>query len=413
MRFHGDLYSADRRFDENADSLRLGLKQQLSSRDVLLSSFIVQDLESSVDAGPLFGIGTDQKGYALEAQHIRKAEILTVQSGVVAAKQDETDRIRSSLPGFGASSSEFTDEMQRFGLYSYVHFSPADALALTVGFSVDDIDGMFVDRDAINPKLGLAWRATTRTTVRASAFETLFGSLTTSVQNAQPGLEPVQIAGFTQLLFGGAADQAQVRGVAIDHEWSPRLFVGWQAEVRETDRTAVSVLDPQSGPTAQALFEEHTQQAYLYWTPIDRVSLSARYEHGRYQSAPVPLFGYTDMKLDRLPLELRYFARGGLTAGVRASRIAQSGVFETPAPPPPPTGTPQPGPLGPSLAPGSDRFWIFDAFVGYRLPQRRGLLSLNADNLLDERFHFQDVDPSDSSLIPERMLSVRFTLAFD
>ena len=38
-----------------------------------------------------------------------------------------------------------------------------------------------------------------------------------------------------------------------------------------------------------------------------------------------------------------------------------------------------------TLAPGEDRFWVVDAFVGYRLPNRRGLLSLNADNLLDER----------------------------
>jgi outer membrane receptor protein involved in Fe transport len=60
-----------------------------------------------------------------------------------------------------------------------------------------------------------------------------------------------------------------------------------------------------------------------------------------------------------------------------------------------------------------DRFFILDAFVGYRLPHRRGLLSLNADNLLNERFQFQDIDPTNPSLIPERLLSFRFTLAFD
>ena len=67
----------------------------------------------------------------------------------------------------------------------------------------------------------------------------------------------------------------------------------------------------------------------------------------------------------------------------------------------------------PTLAPGEDRFWVLDAFVGYRLPNRRGLLSLTADNLLDESFQFQDVDPTNPSLFPERLISFRFTLAFE
>jgi outer membrane receptor protein involved in Fe transport len=70
-------------------------------------------------------------------------------------------------------------------------------------------------------------------------------------------------------------------------------------------------------------------------------------------------------------------------------------------------------PVPDTLAPGADRFWLVDAFVGYRLRNRRGLLSLNADNLLDRRFRFQDVDPEDTTLIPERLLSLRFTLSFD
>jgi outer membrane receptor protein involved in Fe transport len=87
--------------------------------------------------------------------------------------------------------------------------------------------------------------------------------------------------------------------------------------------------------------------------------------------------------------------------GVRTSRIEDHGIFATNTP------------TGRSLEPGADRFWLLDAFVGYRLPNRRGFLSLNADNLLDRRFRFQDADPEDTSLVPERLLSFRFTLAFD
>jgi hypothetical protein len=33
--------------------------------------------------------------------------------------------------------------------------------------------------------------------------------------------------------------------------------------------------------------------------------------------------------------------------------------------------------------------------------------------LLDESFQFQDIDPTNPSLFPERLVSFRFTLAFD
>jgi outer membrane receptor protein involved in Fe transport len=84
--------------------------------------------------------------------------------------------------------------------------------------------------------------------------------------------------------------------------------------------------------------------------------------------------------------------------------VEQQGLFELP----------QFSPFDPpAFAPGEDRFVTVDAFVSYRLPKRRGSLSLNADNLLDERFSFQDIDPTNPSLFPERLVSFRFTLAFE
>jgi hypothetical protein len=111
------------------------------------------------------------------------------------------------------------------------------------------------------------------------------------------------------------------------------------------------------------------------------------------------------MKTERLPVEMRYFFPTGWLAGARASRVRQRGELQngfrrSPFDPPP-------------LAHGESDFWVLDAFVGYRLANRRGLLSLNADNLLDEAFQFQDIDPTNPSLFPERLVSFRFTLAFE
>jgi outer membrane receptor for monomeric catechols len=144
--------------------------------------------------------------------------------------------------------------------------------------------------------------------------------------------------------------------------------------------------------------------------PNATLSISAGYEHGRYDSDLADLFGYTQMTTARLPLEIRYFARSGWTFGARASHVDQQIERQTTQLPSPddPTGEPLV-----SVLTGEDRFWVLDAFVGYRLANRRGLLSLNADNLLDEQFQFQDVDPTNPSLFPERLVSFRFTLAFD
>jgi outer membrane receptor protein involved in Fe transport len=106
------------------------------------------------------------------------------------------------------------------------------------------------------------------------------------------------------------------------------------------------------------------------------------------------------MRTQRLPLELRYFGAQGLTAGVRASWVHQEGVFGVRFP----SG---------QLKPGEDRFSVVDLSLGYRLPNRRGVLSFNVDNAFDEDFHFQDVDPENPSIMPERMAYLRFTLALD
>jgi hypothetical protein len=175
------------------------------------------------------------------------------------------------------------------------------------------------------------------------------------------------------------------------------LFVGWEASLRDTNRPQIV------GDTVQQVdLRERTQQGYLYWTPTDRVAVSARLEKGRYKNQPVSFFRFFTMELERLPLELRYFAPSGFTIGARAQAVHQAGSFAAP-------DSDDPA----DAIQGAERFWTLDTFVSYRLPKRRGSLSLNADNLLDEQFRFQDVDPFNPSLFPERLVSLRFTLSFD
>ena len=140
------------------------------------------------------------------------------------------------------------------------------------------------------------------------------------------GSSPCKYAGFTQFLLGGRGDQTRLGGVAVEHEVSDDLFVGWQADSRRTERIGTA---PFGGAPSSVLFtlREQVQQGYLYWLPLEQLSFSARYERGRYRSQPVEFLGYEDLNTTRLPLEVRYFGRSGLTTGVRASHVQQDGFF--------------------------------------------------------------------------------------
>ena len=67
---------------------------------------------------------------------------------------------------------------------------------------------------------------------------------------------------------------------------------------------------------------------------------------------------------------------------------------------------------------GAVAFWLLDASVGFRLPQRYGILSFSVRNLLDQRFDYLDVDsvrgdlPRTPRYVPDRTFFGQVTLSF-
>ena len=112
------------------------------------------------------------------------------------------------------------------------------------------------------------------------------------------------------------------------------------------------------------------------------------------------------MKTLSVPLTLRYFATNGIWAKFGVDWVHQTVErFPVPAdsPPNPPSG--------------EEDFALVNAAVGYRLPQRRGMLSVECKNLLKEEFRFQDDNFRRSQIVnpryvPGRTVFVRFNLAF-
>jgi hypothetical protein len=130
------------------------------------------------------------------------------------------------------------------------------------------------------------------------------------------------------------------------------------------------------------------------------VALSAEYQYEKLErdedNVGPELF--LELKTHRVPVAIKFFHPNGLSAQLQATYVDQKGDFGDP--------------LGAGVEQGEDDFWVVDGSLSYRLPKRLGLLSLEARNLFDEKLNFQDTDPSNPSIYPERFIFARITFAF-
>ena len=61
--------------------------------------------------------------------------------------------------------------------------------------------------------------------------------------------------------------------------------------------------------------------------------------------------------------------------------------------------------------PGSDKFWLVDLALKYRLPNRYGFLSAGVRNAGDKHFNYYDLDNNNPQILPTRIAFVQLTLA--
>ena len=104
-----------------------------------------------------------------------------------------------------------------------------------------------------------------------------------------------------------------------------------------------------------------------------------------------------------IPARATYFHPSGLFGGVAVTYVDQEVRREQGSP----------------LAEGDSSFTLTDLSVGYRLPKRRGQVSLTVQNLFDRDFKYQDdsyrtfsLEPYVSPYIPETTVMGRVTLSF-
>ena len=290
--------------------------------------------------------------------------------------------------------------VQHTNAYLYLNVRYPESATWTLGGSADffressDISNAR-DRDQFNPKIGVSWTPRPGTTVRGAVFRVLRRTLPFTSQT----IEPTQVAGFNQFYDDYGGTDAWTYGAGADQKISDTLFAGLEYSLRDLD-VPISITPLDGGSPRYQRFDwtERQGRAYVNWIPDRRLAFSADYLYERQEREGSQI---KEVTTNRVPLSARFFHPSGLFATATGTWFDQSGEFfrigQAPT-----VDTPESG---------SDRFWIFDASAGYRLPKRWGIVSVEGKNLFNQSFQYQDTDVYHPIIQPGRTVYFKLTLA--
>lgn len=395
VRFDPDAYDRELQDKGRTKSVRFGLRHSFTPHSDLLASasYRAYDMDTS------YGMGeakTEMNGYGMEAQHIFHKERFSLVSGAGYFSSDRKENL-SFFPDY-TSCTDANINHRNLYVYSLINY-PA-SVTWTVGCSFDVFDGglLKLDTERFNPKFGVTWNLLPGTTLRAAAFSAFKRTLL-----SDQTLEPTQVAGFNQFFDDGEGTDSWRYGVGVDQKLSSRLYAGAEYSRRDLDSRGVFIEE-----IVQGDLEEHLVRAYLYWTPHPWFAASPEYQFEQFRNSRSLLANNLEhLDTHRVSLGMGFYHPSGLLVRLKPAFVCQEGKF---------LGgyefLEDEGRLVPVIEPGDSHFFVLDAAVGYRLPKRTGIITLEGRNLFDKSFRFQDTDPANPRLIPERSILARITFSF-
>ena len=424
LNFDPDDFSVSERRSIEQDVARLGLHVAPSPRSDLVVSLIQTEREETLDQmdpmTPILDVDSESESDDAQVQYLFRGDRFNVAAGLGASDIEGDQRqaldLSPTFPGgicppfppfFGdcTITTPSDREVEQRNAYAYVNLLGANDITWTIGASRDSIEEGSLDIDETNPKLGLQWNFTDRSLLRIAYLETVKRTLV-----AEQTLEPTQVAGFAQFFDDVTGTKAERYGIGLDLTLKKPerpglrgLYAGFEFSERDLE---VPLVESGTGNITPEDQSEELGRAYIYWTPRPEWAVRVEIQHERFERRDsLGLNLPIEVETTSLPFVIRYFQAAGRAAGM----FAQVGA----------TFVQQDVDLAPTSTFGkdSDDFVVVDAAVGYRLPRRRGILSLEVRNLFDEDFLFQDSniqqsEPSNPRLIPDRTILGRVTLSF-
>lgn len=401
-------YWSNLRENETGDMFRMGLHHQFEPGADFLLSGVYEDNEyngsdlylmEGLETG--YELGSRERRILFEAQQKFRFSNLyvTVGAGYFESNLDSFQSIKYSF-FLEPSVDTFTIEGRQDNIYLYVQTSFPDSVTWTFGGDFSRYDDGETNGEQLSPKIGAVWQVTETTLIHAAVFRTLMRMLPLSNQT----IEPTQIAGFNQFFDDPYGTDTLHYGIGVDHTFLPSLYGG--LEYFKRDIEFPFMMPYQSSPFSAPVFINQTSnwieqvsRAYMYWTPTTclATSLEVFYENFNRDTTFGNPSGISESDIYRVPLSIRYFHPSGFIAGTKGTYLEQEGVFGDPAH---------------GFAAGSDRLWIMDALVGYRLPKRLGALTIEIQNLFDEKFSFKDTDPANPTTVSGRVILGRINISY-
>ena len=389
----GDLAMRFRPFKSNNRTIsenytgRLGLSYQPLKNNSFLASFIYNDNIQTDSDNTDTDTSLTEKSYTTEVQYLF-----------------ESDRAKVILGGgHFQSNSDFTQSSKidisedHSNGYIYTSIEPWRNLTATFGLSFATFQTPAFQRKQLNPKIGISWQITPSTLIRAAAFQTIKRPL-----SSNQTIEPTQVAGFNQFFDDLNGAKTKRYGFAIDHQFSQKIFAGLEASFRQIDYPFFNIKSNSFELHEIRTNREQLYRSYLLWTPVESIAFKAAYSFEQITASP-DILQPNSIKTHRLPLTINYFHPKGFFAKLATTFVEQNVKYQSSLLSPP--------------KPGNDHFWIIDAAIGYRLPNRWGIVSFGVKNLLNEQFNFEEINSQHRKAVspqfqPDRVLFGQITLSF-
>mgnify|MGYP001459904253 CR=1 FL=1 len=402
--FDQDGFSPDLDRDVDQHVGRFGARYSPDPGTTFLASVFVGEREE--EARDLFPIGpfppieldakVRSRGWSAEGQYLHQRTAWNGIFGVGTYPVENRVKDLVLYPpqlGLPDQRATETENVDQYSAYAYLNATPTPALVATAGASLDAVDGDLADETRLNPKLGLRYEALPGMTLRGAYFRTLKRELL-----FQQTIQPTHVAGFNQLYDDFTGTRASVLALGTD----ARLPFGLRGGIEGLWRSLDIPNDAGDGRvTTQA--DEWRAETYLFATVGERWAIGARvgFDHFKLDDEPLGRNEPERVQTWLFPLTARWFHPSGLFAEASATFLHQQVSRGDEA----------------TFADGTDSTWLLGGAVGWRLPERRGMVALQVANLLDSKFDYQDDsyrtnEEIGSRFIPERTILLRLNLNF-
>ena len=403
LRWFPEAFYQDLRKTEDTESWRLGFHHAFGPGSDLIGNFTYQTMTARNMSGQpgVFSfedkLEPNARGGEIQYQHRANRFNIIGGAGYFQVRGDETISLDAPIDPTMNFSATTPIGTKHTNLYMYGYLNVLKNVTFTIGASGDFINSDETDTydtNQFNPKLGVTWNPVPDTTLRAAAFRVLKRTLITNQT-----LEPTQVAGFSQFYDDLNSTDYWRYGVAVDQKFKANLYGGL-----EYTRRDMKVPVPLSGLVAsdEVDWDENMVRAYLNWAPHQWVALNAGYQYGKINRDQQFSFGASELKTQKVPLGVNFFHPSGLSVNTLVTYNHQSGQF----------ATLDPATLTEIFVPDSDQFWLCDAAISYRLPERYGTAIVGMKNLFNQYFKYFDTDLFNPEIQPGRMFYAKINLSF-